>query len=140
ATRAQRRALTLRDLGCSAPGCTRTPKWTSVHHVRWWSRGGTTDLDNLTLVCATHHRLIHQAGWQVTIRDNQAWWTLPEWLDPEQTPRRNTAHTTGPPPHHHHHTDTPHQSDVPENTTPPTFASPPPRTSAADHAEHHNTT
>ncbi|HET6504045.1 MAG TPA: HNH endonuclease signature motif containing protein, partial [Amycolatopsis sp.] len=103
ATRAQRRALTLRDLGCSAPGCTRTPKWTSVHHVRLWSRGGTTDIDNLTLVCASHHRLIHQAGWQVTIRDNQAWWTLPAWLDPEQTPRRNTAHTTGPP--HHHHTD-----------------------------------
>ncbi|HET6502751.1 MAG TPA: HNH endonuclease signature motif containing protein [Amycolatopsis sp.] len=119
ATRAQRRTLALRDGGCSAPGCTRTPKWTSVHHVRWWSRGGTTDIDNLTLVCATHHRLIHQAGWQVTIRDNQAWWTLPEWLDPEQTPRRNTTHTTGPPHHHLHHT------DVPDTT---------------DHTDHHDTT
>jgi len=46
ATRAQRRALKVRDKGiCQFPGCHATTHL-DAHHVRPWSRGGPTDLDN----------------------------------------------------------------------------------------------
>ncbi|MDQ5815099.1 MAG: hypothetical protein M3516_02205 [Actinomycetota bacterium] len=27
-----------------------------------WEHGGTTDLNNLTLVCCFHHKLVHEYG------------------------------------------------------------------------------
>jgi len=48
ASRKQRRALRLRDGGCRFPGCTRQTHLIP-HHVRWWSCGGATDLDNHNL-------------------------------------------------------------------------------------------
>jgi hypothetical protein len=38
---------------CRFPGCGRTKKL-HAHHVRWWSRGGRTDLANLILVRLSH--------------------------------------------------------------------------------------
>jgi hypothetical protein len=96
ATPAQRRALALRDRGCAFPGCTRSPKWTVPHHVRHWEHEGPTDLDNLALLCESHHRLVHHAGWTVSMRHGTPWFTPPAWLDPTQTPQRNTCHN---PPH-----------------------------------------
>jgi hypothetical protein len=61
ATRAQRRALAGRDKGCTFTGCTRGPTWCVAHHVRWWSRGGRTDISEMVLVCAFRHRVIHCA-------------------------------------------------------------------------------
>jgi hypothetical protein len=61
-TTAQRRALTIRDRGCTAPGCDRPSRWCDVHHIEPWALGGPTDLDNLTLLCRRHHRLIHQTA------------------------------------------------------------------------------
>lgn len=55
---AQLRALHLRDQGCRAPGCGRT-RFLHAHHVRPWSRGGTTDLENLVLLCGGCHRAVH---------------------------------------------------------------------------------
>ena len=49
---AQRHALALRDGGCSFPGCTRPATWCQTHHITAWQHGGTTDLDNLCLLCA----------------------------------------------------------------------------------------
>lgn len=97
ATPAQRRALAVRDGGCARPGCTRNPKWTHVHHVRHWIDGGPSDMDNMILLCPAHHRELHHTGWTVRIRDGIPEFTPPEWLDPEQAPIRNTAHTAGPP-------------------------------------------
>jgi Domain of unknown function (DUF222) len=98
ATPGQRRALALRDSGCTALGCTRSPKWTRAHH--WWSRNGNTNLDELALACGEHHRLLHNSDWEIRITNNIAWWIPPKWLDPQQTPLRNTAHDLGPPQHH----------------------------------------
>jgi hypothetical protein len=65
ASRKQRRALHLRDGGCRFPGCTRQTHLIP-HHVRWWSRGGATDLDNLVLLCSAHHRAVHEIGYSIT--------------------------------------------------------------------------
>ena len=46
------------------PGCTQT-KRLIPHHVRWWSRGGPTDLDNLLLICPAHHRAVHEVGYTI---------------------------------------------------------------------------
>ena len=58
------RHLRHRDRTCTFPGCDNR-RFTHAHHIRWWSRGGRTDLDNLALVCTFHHRLVHEHGWNL---------------------------------------------------------------------------
>jgi hypothetical protein len=58
------RQVRYRDRGCRFPGCG-TRAFTEAHHIRWWSRGGRTDLDNLLLICSFHHRLVHEYGWSI---------------------------------------------------------------------------
>jgi hypothetical protein len=92
-TGAARRALVLRDRGCAFPGCDRPPKWCEGHHVISWLDGGPTDLANGVLVCGHHHRVIHHGEWTVRIAtDGHPEFLPPFWLDPLQTPRRNTYH------------------------------------------------
>jgi hypothetical protein len=62
ATAAQRRALLVRDGGCIFPRCDRPPGWCEAHHIEWWDDGGTTDLDNLCLLCSYHHHQIHKGN------------------------------------------------------------------------------
>jgi hypothetical protein len=62
ASRAQRLALAHRDGGCTFPGCDRPPGWAQAHHILEWFLGGRTDLTNLALLCAYHHRLIDELG------------------------------------------------------------------------------
>jgi hypothetical protein len=66
-TRAQRRALTVRDRGCSFPGCTMPPQWCEAHHVTHWADGGPTDLLNGALLCGRHHTVVHQRGMGATV-------------------------------------------------------------------------
>ncbi|MGZ4689159.1 MAG: DUF222 domain-containing protein [Acidimicrobiia bacterium] len=58
------RLLKHRDRHCRAPGCTST-RGLHAHHRKHWADGGTTDLDNLILLCGRHHRLLHEHGWQI---------------------------------------------------------------------------
>jgi hypothetical protein len=58
-SRAQVKALRLRDKGCRADGCTVPVTWTEAHHLDPWSRGGNTDLANGLLLCNFHHHRIH---------------------------------------------------------------------------------
>ncbi len=89
----QRRALNLRDRGCSFPGCPRTPKNCHAHHIQHWADGGPTDLHNLCLLCSYHHGLIHRSDWQARIAtDGHPEFVPPQYLDPLQTPRRNSFH------------------------------------------------
>ncbi|MGV9362807.1 DUF222 domain-containing protein [Amycolatopsis sp. NPDC003731] len=88
-----RRALFLRDRGCAFPGCHRPPRHCQGHHIRHWADGGPTDLNNLVLMCAHHHRLLHRSGWEVRIApDGLPEFLPPTFLDRRRKPRRNNLH------------------------------------------------
>lgn len=61
ASRAQRRALRLRDTTCSFPGCHQS-RHLDAHHVVPWSEGGPTDIEGLALLCRRHHVMVHEGG------------------------------------------------------------------------------
>jgi len=67
---AQRRAVMLRDGGCTFAGCDMPTNRCEVHHLIHYHRGsdtgGPTDLHNLTLVCRRHHHLAHEGGYTMT--------------------------------------------------------------------------
>ena len=63
-----RRALTARDRRCRFPGC--GSRHCDAHHVRHWADGGATRLDNLLLLCRFHHRVVHEDGFSVELRDD----------------------------------------------------------------------
>jgi hypothetical protein len=101
-TAGQWAALVVRDRGCAFPGCTRPAEWCIAHHIVHWADGGPTDLDNLVLLCGHHHRAIHHHGWQVIMAaDRRPQFVPPPWVDPDQTPRRNTR------PRYEHHNPAP---------------------------------
>jgi hypothetical protein len=77
------RALRYRDGECRFPGCG-ARRFVHAHHIRWWERGGRTDLDNLVLVCGFHHRLVHEHGWRVR-RDAEG---NVSWFSPGGVPHR----------------------------------------------------
>lgn len=67
ATEAQRAALGALHDTCVWPGCETGFSECHVHHVRFWSDHGPTDLANLVPVCSHHHHLIHDDGYRLTI-------------------------------------------------------------------------
>jgi hypothetical protein len=87
-----RRALIARDHGCAFPGCDRPSGWCEAHHCVHWADGGPTALTNLTLLCDAHHRLIHAQDWRIHMVNGHPEFIPPPWLDPHQTPTRNTIH------------------------------------------------
>ncbi|MET7375472.1 HNH endonuclease signature motif containing protein [Micromonospora arida] len=88
-----RRALVLRDRGCTFPGCDRPPRWCDAHHIRHWVDGGSTSLANSVLLCAHHHRHVHRGDWTARLSgDGHPEFVPPAWLDPDQIPRRNQYH------------------------------------------------
>lgn len=54
-----RRALDARDRGCQWAGCDAPADWCDAHHIEHWADGGPTELENLVLLCRTHHTAIH---------------------------------------------------------------------------------
>jgi len=85
---AQRQALAEQYGGCAFPGCGHPPTYTEAHHLRWWSRGGPTDLSNGIPLCSFHHHRIHDDGWEIDVRDRVPYFIPPPWCDPDRTPRR----------------------------------------------------
>ncbi|MDE0269079.1 MAG: DUF222 domain-containing protein [Acidimicrobiaceae bacterium] len=82
---AQLKALQLRDKSCI--GCGAHPSICQAHHIVPWSQGGTTDLDNLALVCYQCHHKIHDNSWQITTHNGKL------HLQPPN-PHNNTNHHT----------------------------------------------
>ena len=62
-SRAQRKALLIRDSTCRAEGCDIPGTWSEAHHLVPWSHGGATDLANAVLLCNRHHHRIHDAAY-----------------------------------------------------------------------------
>jgi hypothetical protein len=94
----QRIVLHARDIGCSFPGCNAPGYLTEAHHRREWAAGGETDIDNLTLVCRTHHKLagVGPDRWRTTsTKSGRTAWTPPCHVDPRQRPRVNRFHHPG---------------------------------------------
>jgi len=58
---ALRRAVRERDRHrCRYPGC--ESRRVDANHIRYWSQGGRTSLDNLVSLCKAHHHLVHDKG------------------------------------------------------------------------------
>ncbi|MBF4765711.1 DUF222 domain-containing protein [Nocardioides islandensis] len=61
----QRKAMALRDRGCTADGCTIPAAWCEAHHHQQpWTQGGKTNLADGKLLCPFHHHRAHDPAWQ----------------------------------------------------------------------------
>src|SRR3989440_8162467 len=72
-----RRALESRDRHCVFTGCGRPLNWCDGHHLVWWTKGGSTTLPNLALLCRPHHRMVHEEGWTLEHRKDGQWAATP---------------------------------------------------------------
>ena len=63
-TTAIRRALWSRDKGCAFPGCSHT-RFVDAHHIKHWADGGETSIENMVLLCTSHHKLVHEGGYKI---------------------------------------------------------------------------
>ncbi len=87
----QRIVLYAKDRGCTSPGCDVAGYYCEVHHVQDWAHTHRTDIDQLTLACGPHHRLLDK-GWSTRKSINgDTEWIPPPHLDRGQ-PRVNTFH------------------------------------------------
>jgi hypothetical protein len=84
-TRAQRLALVERDGGCAK--CHAPPEHCEAHHIRWWERGGTSDLSNGVMLCTRCHHDIHRSGWNIRVHSGRVEFIPPADVDPTRTPR-----------------------------------------------------
>lgn len=84
-----RRAITARDGGCTAPGCSIPAPWCEAHHIRHWEDGGPTSVENGALLCSHHHHAVHAGAWKISVRQGIPWFIPARYLDPQRRPRRN---------------------------------------------------
>ncbi|HEY1134582.1 MAG TPA: DUF222 domain-containing protein [Nocardioides sp.] len=64
-TKAMRVAMAIRDGGCTAEGCDRPPHQCQAHHDQPWAAGGGTSVKDGRLLCAPHHRLVHDPRYRI---------------------------------------------------------------------------
>jgi uncharacterized protein DUF222 len=83
---ALRRALVVRDRGCSFPGCHAPPSHCDAHHIRHWADGGETSLANTGLLCRRHHRLVHEGGFTMEMTDSALVFRRPDGTVIEDRP------------------------------------------------------
>jgi hypothetical protein len=88
-TRAQRLALLERDGGCAK--CHAPPEHCEAHHIRWWERGGRSDLNNGVMLCTRCHHDVHRQGWGITVHGGRVSFIPPPDIDPAQIPRLGGA-------------------------------------------------
>ncbi len=95
-SRAQHRALAIRDRGCRVKGCGMPVAWTEAHHIIWWQHGGDTDIDNGILVCSYHHHEIHAGRLHVERAGDQpgSWRIVAALRPPDRYARTTRAPAT----------------------------------------------
>ena len=59
-----KRALLARDKCCTYPSCSHE-QFLESHHVMHRADGGETSLENTTMICSRHHRLLHEGGFTI---------------------------------------------------------------------------
>jgi hypothetical protein len=93
ASQDQRIVLHAKDRGCTFPGCTVPGFLTEVHHAECdWADGGLTNVNDESLACGPHHRLVKPGGWRTRKRkDGRTEWIPPPHLDTGQS-RINKYH------------------------------------------------
>lgn len=64
------RQVAARDGGCRFPGCDRNIRHCDAHHIRYWRYLGTTEYDNLVLLCSRHHHVVHQQQLELKLLHN----------------------------------------------------------------------
>ncbi len=88
----QRIVLYAKDRGCSFPNCDVPGYLSEVHHVTDYAKCGTTDVNDLTLGCGPHHKLVSCGAWTTRkLKNGETEWLPPPHLDYGQ-PRINTYH------------------------------------------------
>ena len=90
-----RRLLIARDRHCRWPGCSAPPSRCDAHHIIHWANGGPTNLDNLVLLCHTHHRFLHQHGYRMVPQPDGTWITVKE-SDHKPAPQRSKQQARAP--------------------------------------------
>ncbi|PQZ96111.1 hypothetical protein CQ018_02175 [Arthrobacter sp. MYb227] len=88
-SRAQRRAMALRDKGCINPGCSMPAYRCEANHIQPWYLGGKTDLCNGALLCPTCHASFHAEHLKIIFVGAIPYVLQNRALDPEQKLRRN---------------------------------------------------
>ena len=74
----------MRDGGCVVPSCLTPWQGCDVHHITWWSRGGSTDIDSLALLCPREHALVHDEVIDIRMIDGMPWVRMPAAVDPQR--------------------------------------------------------
>ncbi|WP_328525714.1 HNH endonuclease signature motif containing protein [Kribbella sp. NBC_00359] len=85
-TKALRHALNARDKGCII--CGAPPAMCEAHHIVHWADGGTTSLDNLTLLCKRDHTAVHKSHWPIHLTNGHPHPTHPTWATPTPPPHQ----------------------------------------------------
>ena len=93
ATKAQTSALRVLYGACG--GCGADMWICQGHHIRPVSQGGTTDIDNMMLLCWACHQRVHHHGWRV-VPNGRSLYTI----EPPERIRYGPAHASDPPPSH----------------------------------------
>ena len=88
-SRAQRLALLERDGGCAK--CHAPPEHCEAHHIRWWDRGGSSDLSNGVMLCTRCHHDIHRQGWEIVVTGGVVSFVPPPGIDPARKPQAGGA-------------------------------------------------
>jgi hypothetical protein len=91
-TEHQRLAMAARDRGCSYCGCDSPPTRAQAHHVTDYHKTKRTRVDDGALACTGNHATVEAMGWTSTMINGQPYWMPPNWIDPNQVPRRNKLH------------------------------------------------
>ncbi|MDI2029503.1 DUF222 domain-containing protein [Saccharopolyspora sp. TS4A08] len=90
-----RAALFRRDGICAFPGCEHPPGTSQAHHIVEWFHGGETTLSNMVMLCAFHHRVVHNDRWTITVDEGRTAFTPPHRVDPHREPRPGSTSRPG---------------------------------------------